>query len=412
MGDAKLWPEGTPVRVLVLNSGSSTLKFDLVEVGSGDDAAGVVRVAHGLVDRIGSDEATLTLSAGDRKVERAAAATEYSQAVGEALDALGSLSTGEVEAIGHRVVHGGERFVSPTLLDDGVIAALADLSELAPLHNPPALEVIQAARLAVGPIMPMVAVFDTAFHSSLPPVARTYALPHDMALRYGVRRYGFHGIAHQFMLESYSRITGMPSEQATIITLQLGNGCSACAIRNGQSVDTSMGFTPLEGLVMGTRSGDIDPGIVGWLAEHEGISAEEVVTLLNKKSGLLGVSGKTSDMRTLLESRERDEAADLAIEIFCYRVRKYIGAYLVALGGARAVVFGGGIGEHAPYVRRRILDGMEWYGLRLDAGRNGQATGSEMKISSERSDVEVYVVPVDEAVLIARQTRDCLGSSE
>ena len=402
------------MRVLVLNSGSSTLKFDLLEVGSGDDLSSVVRLAHGAVDRIGSDGATLTLSAGNRPrrgasgMERSIGPVGYGRAVEQALSALRSLSVGEVEAVGHRVVHGGSRFVSPTLLDDSVVATLAEVSELAPLHNPPALEVIHAARGVLGPGMPMVAVFDTAFHSALPDVACTYALPHDLATRYGIRRYGFHGIAHQYMLGCYCRITRTPVEQATIITLQLGNGCSACAMREGKSVDTSMGFTPLEGLVMGTRSGDLDPGIISWLAEREMVAAEEVVTWLNKLSGLLGLSGTTSDMRTLLEARETDPRAELAIEVFCYRVRKYIGAYLGALGGADAIVFGGGIGEHAPYVRERILQDMEWSGLVLDTARNEEATGSEMKISAGESRVAVYVVPVDEAQLIARQTYELL----
>jgi len=305
-------------------------------------------------------------------------------------------------------VHGGSRFVAPTRIDDEVIRALDDLSELAPLHNPPAVEGIRAARKTLGPGVPMVAVFDTAFHSTLPVVAYTYALPKDMAAKYGIRRYGFHGIAHEYMLESYLGRSGTAREQANIITLQLGNGCSACAIRGGQSVDTSMGFTPLEGLVMGTRSGDIDAGIVGWLAGHEGADAESVVEWLNKRSGLLGVSGTTSDMRTLLAQRESDPAADLAVELFCYRVRKYIGAYMAALGdagGAQAIIFGGGIGEHAAYVRERILAGMEWCGVEVDSRRNA---ANDARISTDASRCAVYVVGVEEAPLIARQTVECL----
>ena len=310
--------------------------------------------------------------------------------------------------MGHRVVHGGSRFVTPARIDDEVIGALHDLSELAPLHNPPAIEGILAAREALGADVPMVAVFDTAFHSALPVVAYTYALPRDMAGKYGIRRYGFHGIAHEYMLDSYVSRSGAAREQANIITLQLGNGCSACAIRGGKSIDTSMGFTPLEGLVMGTRSGDIDPGIVGWLAGHEGADVESVVEWLNKRSGLLGVSGTTSDMRTLLTQREIDPAANLAVELFCYRVRKYIGGYMAALGdvgGAQAIVFGGGIGEHAAYVRERILLGMEWCGIEVDSGRNA---ANEERISTDGSTCAVYVVAVEEALLIARQTVECL----
>lgn len=393
------------MRILVLNSGSSTLKFDLLDVGPEP----AVRLAHGVVDRVAGNDASLTVNFGEQHLERPVDASGYGQAVDEVLATLHSLSLAKIEAVGHRVVHGGDRFALPTLLDDSVVAALTELSELAPLHNPPALEAIHAARTALGPSTPMVAVFDTAFHSTLPDVARTYALPRDLAARNGIRRYGFHGIAHQFMLEWFCRIRSTRTDQANIITLQLGNGCSACAIRGGKSVDTSMGFTPLEGLVMGTRSGDLDPGIVGWLAEREAVSAAEIVTWLNKQSGLLGISGTTSDMRTLLDARDTDPLADLAIELFCYRARKYIGAYMAALGGAQAIIFGGGIGEHAPYVRHRILHDMEWCGLQLDPARNEQATGSELEISAEGSKVAIYVVPVDEAQLIARQTADLLG---
>jgi acetate kinase len=382
------------------------LKFDLLEVGPGESSISSVRLAHGVVDRIGSEEATFALDGRDH-VDKVVGALTYGQAVAEALGALRSLSMGEIEAVGHRVVHGGDHFVAPTLLDDAVVVALADLSDLAPLHNPPAVEVIHAARDALGHV-PMVAVFDTAFHSTLPTVARTYALPHDLASRHGIRRYGFHGIAHQYMVERYCALSGTPAENARIITLQLGNGCSACAIRGGKPVDTSMGFTPLEGLVMGTRSGDLDPGIVGWLAAREGAAAGEVVTWLNKRSGLLGISGIAGDMRTLLDVRESEPMADLAIEVFSYRVRKYIGAYMAVLGGADAIIFGGGIGEHAPYVRGRILDNMGWCGLRLDPARNERATEGEMKISGDDSQVSVYVVSVDEALLIARQTYECI----
>jgi acetate kinase len=256
--------------------------------------------------------------------------------------------------------------------------------------------------------MPMVAVFDTAFHATLPQHAFTYALPQDLAVRHRIRRYGFHGIAHQYMLERYCRITGTPAERASIITLQLGNGCSAAAIRNGQSVDTSMGFTPLEGLVMGTRSGDIDPGIVGYLAEKEGLDAAAVERLLNRESGLLGISGRWSDMRDLLAAEEWDDGARLAVQVFCYRVRKYIGAYLAVLGGAQAVVFGGGIGENAPSVRAMICAGMEWCGLRVDPERNASHVGTEGRISVDGAAIAALVVAVDEAALIARYTLDAV----
>lgn len=398
------------MRVLVFNCGSSTLKFELMDVGgSGADVA-VTRLADGLVDRVGIRGASIELRVGDgEQVSHEVTAGGYAEAARLALDSLHDAGLGDIDAVGHRVVHGGSRFVTPTRIDDEVIGALDALSELAPLHNPPAIEGIRAARKTLGLRVPMVAVFDTAFHSTLPVVAYTYALPRDLAAKYGIRRYGFHGIAHEHMLESYSAKSGWAREQANIITLQLGNGCSACAIRGGKSVDTSMGFTPLEGLVMGTRSGDIDAGVVGWLAGHEGADAESVVEWLNKRSGLLGVSGTTSDMRTLLAQRESDPAADLAVELFCYRVRKYIGAYMAALGdagGAQAIVFGGGIGEHAAYVRGRILSGMEWCGVEIDPVRN--ASNGD-RISTDGSRCAVYVVAVQEALLIARQTVECLS---
>ncbi|HST04908.1 MAG TPA: acetate kinase [Chloroflexia bacterium] len=394
------------MRVLVFNCGSSTLKFELMDVSS-TDATAVARLANGLVDKVGGQDASLRLQVGEgQPANRGVSAGNYREAAVLALDGLREAGLADIDAVGHRVVHGGDRFVMPTRIDDDVLTALDGLSELAPLHNPPALEGIRAAREVLGPSVPMVAVFDTAFHSTLPEVAYTYALPHDLAAKYGIRRYGFHGIAHEYMLMRYSDMTNGPISQSTIVTLQLGNGCSACAIRGGRSMDTSMGFTPLEGLVMGTRSGDLDPGIVGWLAEHETTSAETVVDWLNKRSGLLGLSGTTSDMRTLLSKRQSDPAADLAIEVFAYRVRKYIGAYMAALGdvgGAQALVFGGGIGEHAPYVRERILAGMEWCGLKLDPNRNN-ASAANALISADDSPRAIYVVAVDEELLIARRT--------
>jgi acetate kinase len=390
----------------VFNCGSSTLKFELMDVSS-RDATAVARLANGLVDKVGGEDASLRLQVGEgQPANRGVSAGDYREAAALALDGLREAGLGGIEAVGHRVVHGGDRFVMPTRIDDDVLTALDSLSELAPLHNPPSLEGIRAAREVLGPSVPMVAVFDTAFHSTLPPVTYTYALPHDLVAKYGIRRYGFHGIAHEYMLNRYSTMANKPISQSNIITLQLGNGCSACAIEGGKSIDTSMGFTPLEGLVMGTRSGDLDPGIVGWLAEHEATSAEAVIEWLNKSSGLVGLSGTTSYMRTLRSGRQSDPAADLAIEVFAYRDRKYVGAYMAALGdvgGAQALVFGGGIGEHAPYVRERILAGMKWCGLKLDPDRNN-ASAADSLISADDSPRAIYVVAVDEELLIARRT--------
>lgn len=400
------------MRVLIFNCGSSSLKFDLVETSPGDHDK-TRRLARGLVDRIGKGNTTFQFESGDEDAEPIPTdVRDHREAVQKVLERLldgkRNETTGAVDAVGHRVVHGGSSFQAPTLINDEVIRTLESVSALAPLHNPPALQGIQAAREILGNSVPMVAVFDTAFHTSMPPRAFTYALPRDLADRHKIRRYGFHGTAHADMLERYSQMAGVPMHKATIITLQLGNGCSACAIKDGRSVDTSMGFTPLEGLVMGTRSGDIDPGIIAYLAEKEKVPASTIDEWLNEKSGLRGISGRSSDMRDLLSASENEPNAALAIEVFCYRVRKYIGAYLAALGGVQAVVFGGGIGEHAPAIRARICEGMEWCGLSLDPELNSSTTHAEGRISPEGFPVAAYVVSVDESLLIARYTTEIL----
>jgi acetate kinase len=410
------------MQILVINSGSSTLKFDLVDVAQTRDTADPTsphsefdipnsnKLAHGVVDRIGGD-ATFELHSSSQQVAaHSVSAPSHKEAMALVLEALPSIAPGGIGAVGHRVVHGGDRFVAPVLIDDAVIKAIEELAELAPLHNPPALDGIKAAREALGPDVPMVAVFDTAFHSTLPDYAYTYALPYDLARKHKIRRYGFHGTAHQYMLERYAGMKAIAADQANLITLQLGNGCSACAILGGKSVDTSMGFTPLEGLVMGTRSGDLDPSVVSYLAEKEGVGAVEVEDWLNKRSGLLGMSGSASDMRSLLAAEAKgDERARLAVEVFCYRVRKYIGAYMAALGALDAIVFGGGIGENAPAIRERILSGLESLGLMPDKARNEATTGKEGAISADNSPVGIYVVLVDESLLIARQTAAVVG---
>jgi acetate kinase len=254
----------------------------------------------------------------------------------------------------------------------------------------------------------MVAVFDTTFHTGLPDRASLYAIPYELSTRHGIRRYGFHGISYQYLLSRYCSLTGTPPGDETIIVFHLGNGCSVAAIRKGAPVDTSMGFTPLEGLVMGTRCGDIDPAIVGFLAHEEGLTPAEVEDILNARSGLLGLSGRSRDMRDLLEKAGDEPRARLAVEIFCYRARKYLGAYLAALGSADAIVFSGGIGENAPEVRARILDGMEWFGIRIDSSRNKETTGKEGEIGAPESRLRIFVIPTDEEIVIARETAACL----
>jgi len=401
------------IKVLAINCGSSTLKFQLFELGGEEKRHSQQRqLARGLVDEIGTKGTLNFTIESTESFRKSLAIGDHDAATRQALawlESSGLLGRGEPCAVGHRVVHGGSRFTAAALIDDQVLAAIEAVSELAPLHNEPALRAIYAAREELGANVPMVAIFDTTFHSTLPKWASNYAIPEDLAAKHGVRRYGFHGIAHRFMTERYCDITSKPIERAKLITLQLGNGCSATAVAQGHSIDTSMGFTPLEGLMMGTRSGDLDPSLPGFLARREGVGIEEIEDWLNTRSGLLGVSGRSRDMRTLLQAAQQgDTRAELAVEMFCYRVRKYIGAYLAVLGGADAVVFGGGIGENAAEIRSRICAGMEWCGLRLDEERNAKAVGSEGRISADDAKVHAHVITVDESIMIARETVRCL----
>ena len=402
------------MRILVLNAGSSSLKFQLIDT----DGAAIAesrdrRLARGQVERIGG-QAIVTLAAADAPPAKTTAPIrDHAAAVEHVITWLAGPDSGvaiesvaEIEAVGHRVVHGGERFTHSTRIDDAVRRELEELIELAPLHNPHNLRGIAAARSALGTGIPQVAVFDTAFHHSLPDTAYLYAIPYQLYRRHRVRRYGFHGTSHRYVAYRYRQLTGRARENTKIITLHLGNGASACAIDGGRSVDTSMGFTPLEGLVMGTRSGDIDPAILDFVSAKEGLSLHELDSMLNKQSGLLGLSGLTADMRELLaeEAEHGDRRARLAVDLFCYRVRKYLGAYLAAMNGADAIVFAGGIGENSPDVRARICAGMDWLGVSLDSARNAALVGSEGRIDAEGSRVELWVIPTDEELLIARDT--------
>ncbi len=405
------------MKVVAINCGSSSLKFSLMETsGEAADARQERRLAEGSIQRIGSGPGRVRFyREGAQSLEETASMGSHGEAalrVIQWLDSLGLLGHGGVEAFGHRVVHGGDRLAQPAIISQPVIEAIEDVSELAPLHNGPSLAAVRAARAALGPDFPMVAVFDTAFHHGLPEHVGQYALPYWLAQRHRIRRYGFHGIAHRYMVERYSAISGPQAAATSLVTLQLGNGCSATAVKEGRSMDTSMGFTPLEGLMMGTRSGDLDPALVVALARKEGASMEEVEDWLNTRSGLLGVSGRSADMRELLDAEARgDRRAALAIEMFCYRARKYIGAYMAALGGADAILFGGGIGENAPAIRARICQGMEWCGLVLDAGRNAAMVGREGRISAGAATVHAYVIRVDEELLIARDTARTLAAA-
>ena len=402
------------MHILVLNAGSSSIKFQLIDTDEASIAeARDRRLARGQIERIGGEAiVTMTPTGGDTQTATAAlrdhtAAVEHIIAwlVSDQSDVPVS-SVGQIEAVGHRVVHGGERFKHSTRVDERVRRELEELIELAPLHNPNNLRGIAAARAVLGPDVPQVAVFDTAFHHSLPETAFIYAIPYQFYRRYRVRRYGFHGTSHRYIAYRYRQLTGRSREQTKIITLHLGNGASACAITGGQSMDTSMGFTPLEGLVMGTRSGDLDPAILDFLAIKEGLSTRELDSMLNKQSGLLGVSGLTADMRELLaeEAENGDRRARLALDLFCYRIKKYLGAYLAAMNGADAVVFTGGIGENSPAIRARICAQTSWLGIEVDDEKNRSLSRGEGRIDREGSRVQLWVIPTDEELLIARDT--------
>ena len=404
------------MNVLVLNCGSSSLRFQVIATDLGAiERDADRRLAQGRVERVGG-HALITLQVANRpRVIEEAPLRDHRAAVEWVLRWVVSSESGieevrsvaDIHAVGHRVVHGGERFQKSVRIDADVLSGIEECVELAPLHNPANLKGIRAARAILGEGVPDVAVFDTAFHATMPEVSYLYGIPYQYYRRFRLRRYGFHGTSHRYVAYRYRKLRGIPKEKVDIVTLHLGNGCSACAIREGRSFDTSMGFTPLEGLVMGTRSGDLDPSVVEYLCDKEGITPQEATALLNRQSGLLGVSGLTADMRDLLaeEAEHDDRRAHLAIELFCHRVRKYIGAYVAALGGADAVVFSGGIGENSPDVRARICAGLECLGLAFDPERNSAlAEGRAGLITRDGSRLAAWVIPTDEELLIARDT--------
>jgi acetate kinase len=402
------------MNVLVLNVGSATVKFQLMRTDQERiEQDSDETLAKGVVERIGG-EAVLTLWSEAKGSRRTSASIrDIAGAIDWILKWLASAdsgtdiaSLGEIEAVGHRVVHGGERFTHSVLVDDATLTKLEDQIELAPLHMPYNLAGVRAVKASLGAI-PQAAVFDTAFHSTLPETSYLYGIPYSLYRRHKIRRYGFHGTSHRYVAYRYRKLTGKTRDETNLVTLHLGNGCSACAIKAGDSVDTSMGFTPLEGLVMGTRSGDVDPAVLDYISVKEGLDLRGVENLLNKQSGLLGISGLTNDMRELLEEADEhyDRRARLAIDIFCYRVRKYLGSYLAAMGGADAVVFTGGIGQNAAVIRANVLEGLEWFGLELDEDANKAAMGQNAgRITREGSRLEAWMIPTDEELLIARDT--------
>jgi acetate kinase len=370
------------LKVLILNPGSSSLRYALISADppSGDQVRGK-ELLSGVLEPV----------------------SDHSEAASQLFASM-QWTAADFDLMALRVVQGGDLYLEPVRIDDYVVTNLVELEDLAPLHNASSVTVFRAFQRAFQTeprsAVPAVAIFDSSFHRTIPPIAHTYAIPHQLATKHKIRRYGFHGISHNYLMLRYAEIMGTPLAQTNIITLHLGGGCSATAIRNGASVDTSMGFTPLEGLVMGTRSGDLDPALVGFLARKENISGGEVERLLNTQSGLLGISGISQDMRILMERAKTDERARLALDVFCYRAKKYVGAYLAAMGGAAAVVFSGGIGEGAPEIRQGICENLEYLGLELDPALNAAMQG-ERRITRERSRLHAYVIPTDEGLMMA-----------
>ncbi len=398
------------MKILVFNCGSSSLKFELLEIGAAAELLN--RLARGVYEEIGPHAHARFNGLDGRKFDAPAAVANHAEAALRAIEWLRAGTTAlQLDAIAHRIVHGGDRVSEPAIIDDGVLEALDEASRFAPLHNPLAIATLRAVREQF-PAVPSIVVADTAFHRTLPPVARTYAIPRALAARHGIHRFGFHGIGHSWMLDRYAAISGRPSSALNLITLQLGAGCSAAAIRAGRSIDTSMGLTPLEGLMMATRSGDLDPAIFSYLATSDRLSPAEVERILNHDSGLLGVSGLSDDMRELEAAAAGNADAALAIEIFCYRIRKYIGAYMAVLGRVDAIIFGAGIGEHSANVRARVCGGLEPLGVVIDELRNAAANGREACISADRSRTALWIVPLDEELQIACAAARLVGAQD
>ncbi|MBE3102414.1 MAG: acetate kinase [Firmicutes bacterium] len=398
------------MKVLVINAGSSSLKYQLIDM----DNESVL--AKGNAERIGIDNSFLKhVPTGKDKVEIQAVFKNHVDAIKMVIEALISPVHGvikdmnEIGAVGHRVVHGGEKFSESVVIDDKVMDAIKDNIELAPLHNPANIMGIDACR-NIMPNTPMVAVFDTAFHQTMPEEAYLYAIPYDSYEKYGIRRYGFHGTSHKFVAIRAAKLMNKPFNSLKIITCHLGNGSSIAAIKNGKSVDTSMGFTPLDGLFMGTRSGSIDPAIVSFLMEKEEMSSEEVNVYLNKKSGVLGISGVSSDFRDIEDAAlHHIGRAQLALDMFNYQIKKYIGAYAAAMGGVDCLVFTAGIGENTPMIREGACSNLEFMGIKIDTDRNEHTLGRlnrEGLISTDDSSVKVLVIPTNEELMIARETME------
>ena len=393
------------MKILVINAGSSSLKYQLIDMA--DESV----ICKGLVERIGIEGSNIAHKIGGEKIEIKKPLKNHVEAIQLVLEVLqdkkyGAVSSmSEIGAVGHRVVHGGESFSRSVLIDDGVMDAIRDNIDLAPLHNPANIMGIEACR-AVMPGTPMVAVFDTAFHQTMPKSSYIYALPYEVYEKYKVRRSGFHGPSHKFVAQQAAKMLGKPLEDIKLITCHLGNGSSVSAIKDGKVLDTSMGLTPLEGVPMGTRSGDLDPAILGFLMNKLNMNIDEMTAYLNKKSGILGISGISSDFRDLIAAaKEGNERAQLGLDVFCYRVRKYIGAYAAAMGGVDAVVFTAGVGENNSGLRKKIMEGMEYLGFEIDDFQNENGSGA-FAMTKPSSRVCGLVIPTNEELMIARDTAE------
>jgi len=394
------------MKVLVINCGSSSLKYQVLDMSS------ETLLAKGLVERIGIEGSILKheKEGADKFVLEAPMKT-HKEAIGHVLEAVVDpvhgvvASMDEIAAVGHRVVHAGEKYSGSVLINDDVMHALDECTQLAPLHNPPNILGIRACQ-ELMPSTPMVGVFDTAFHQTMPKEAFVYAIPYEYYEKYAVRRYGFHGTSHRFVSERAASMLGKDVKDTKVITCHLGNGASVAAVNGGKSIDTSMGFTPLEGLVMGTRSGDIDPAIVSFIKDREGLTAAEVTSILNKKSGVLGISGVSSDFRDIEDAASKgNERAQLALDVFALKVKSYIGAYLAELNGADAIVFTAGLGENGISMRMNICKDLENLGIIMDAERNN-VRGKEREISAANSKIKVFLIPTNEELVIARDTKE------
>jgi acetate kinase len=404
--------------ILVFNPGSNSLKAGIVACSDGQQAAadGVKRVEV-IAEGIGA-EAKLSVYNGKKIASTVPLeAADFKEAAAGILDWLDREGAQQgwdlyrVGCVGVRVVHGGSRFTQPAEITEEVEREIVELGKWAPLHNHRSVEILEPLRKHFAQI-PIYAVFDTAFHATIPPRAAFYGIPFELSKKHGIRRYGFHGISHRYLLERYAQIVKKPASALNVVSMHLESGCSVTAIAHGQSVDNTMGLTPLEGLMMGTRSGDVDPALVPFLAKEEEMEIDEVMTLLEKHSGLLGVSGRSLDTRVLMREYDTDNRVQLAMEMFTYRVVKAVGAYCAALGGPHAVIFGGGIAENTPLVRERVCQSLRWCGLEMDYEQNHALIDIEGRLSTEDSEIQAYVIPVEETLEIAHECNHALGSAD